>query len=51
MYLKVNVTSNGFQHFLLLPQVFAEVLSNLLYERRFGPFYVNPVVAGIDPIR
>ncbi len=24
-------------------QVFGEVLSNMLYERRFGPFFVNPV--------
>ena len=29
--------------------VFFTVLSNMLYERRFGPFFVNPVVAGLDP--
>merc|ERR1712141_408602 len=33
----------------MTPKTFAEVLSNMLYERRFGPFFVNPVVAGIDP--
>lgn len=26
------------------------MLSNLLYERRFGPYFVEPVVAGIDPV-
>ncbi|QQP41573.1 Proteasome subunit beta type [Caligus rogercresseyi] len=24
------------------------MLSSLLYERRFGPFFVNPIVAGYD---
>ena len=23
--------------------------SNMLYERRFGPFFVEPIVAGLDP--
>ena len=31
------------------PKTFAAVLSNMLYERRFGPFFVNPVIAGLDP--
>lgn len=31
------------------PKTYAAILSNMLYERRFGPFFVNPVVAGIDP--
>lgn len=31
------------------PKTFASVLSNMLYERRFGPFFVNPVVAGLTP--
>ena len=31
------------------PKTFAAMLSNLLYERRFGPFFVEPIVAGIDP--
>jgi len=30
------------------PKTYANVLSNMLYERRFGPFFVNPVVAGLD---
>lgn len=31
------------------PKTFAAMLSNLLYERRFGPFFIEPIVAGIDP--
>ena len=31
------------------PATFASMLSNMLYERRFGPFFVEPIVAGIDP--
>nr|ACO11008.1 Proteasome subunit beta type-3 [Caligus rogercresseyi] len=30
------------------PKTFSEMLSSLLYERRFGPFFVNPIVAGYD---
>ncbi|XP_018334764.1 proteasome subunit beta type-3 [Agrilus planipennis] len=32
------------------PKVFASMVSNLLYEKRFGPFFVEPVIAGLDPI-
>jgi 20S proteasome subunit beta 3 len=32
------------------PQTFAAMLSNMLYERRFGPFFVEPIVAGLDPV-
>ncbi|KAF6214084.1 hypothetical protein GE061_011815 [Apolygus lucorum] len=31
------------------PKVFTSMLSNLLYERRFGPFFVEPVIAGLHP--
>lgn len=31
------------------PKTFMSVVSNLLYERRFGPFFVEPVIAGLDP--
>lgn len=31
------------------PQTFASVVSNLLYERRFGPYFVEPVIAGLNP--
>ncbi|CAH1789904.1 unnamed protein product [Owenia fusiformis] len=31
------------------PKTFLSVVSNLLYERRFGPYFVEPVVAGLDP--
>jgi 20S proteasome subunit beta 3 len=29
---------------------FAAMLSNMLYERRFGPYFVEPIVAGLDPV-
>uniref|UniRef100_A0A8C4TGY6 Proteasome subunit beta type-3 n=1 Tax=Erpetoichthys calabaricus TaxID=27687 RepID=A0A8C4TGY6_ERPCA len=31
------------------PKTFMSMVSNLLYERRFGPYYVEPVIAGLDP--
>ncbi|KAL3313679.1 Proteasome subunit beta type-3 [Cichlidogyrus casuarinus] len=34
----------------LKPRVALSMLSNLLYSRRFGPYFVEPVVAGIDPV-
>lgn len=30
------------------PATFAQMLSATLYERRFGPYFVSPVVAGLD---
>ena len=30
------------------PKVFSNLLSSLLYEKRFGPYVVEPVVAGLD---
>jgi len=30
------------------PETFANVVSNILYEKRFGPYYAEPVVAGLD---
>jgi len=32
------------------PKTFASVVSNFLYERRFGPYFVEPIVAGLDPV-
>lgn len=32
------------------PTTFAAMVSNLLYERRFGPFFIEPIVAGLDPV-
>eukprot|EP00088_Acartia_fossae_P032089 TRINITY_DN3289_c0_g1_i1.p1 TRINITY_DN3289_c0_g1~~TRINITY_DN3289_c0_g1_i1.p1 ORF type:complete len:206 (+),score=52.66 TRINITY_DN3289_c0_g1_i1:39-656(+) len=32
------------------PQTLANMISNMLYERRFGPFFVEPIVAGLDPV-
>nr|QBH73452.1 proteasome subunit beta type protein [Nicoletia phytophila] len=31
------------------PRTFASMVSNLLYERRFGPYFVEPVIAGLTP--
>ena len=30
------------------PAVFSHLLSTLLYEKRFGPYFVEPIVAGLD---
>ena len=30
------------------PQVLSHLLSTLLYEKRFGPYFVEPIVAGLD---
>ncbi|OTF71084.1 hypothetical protein BLA29_013547, partial [Euroglyphus maynei] len=30
------------------PKTFGSMISNMLYERRFGPYFVEPVIAGID---
>ncbi|VDK83697.1 unnamed protein product [Dibothriocephalus latus] len=32
------------------PKTLMCMLSNLLYERRFGPYFVEPIVVGLDPI-
>eukprot|EP00559_Dactyliosolen_fragilissimus_P003565 CAMPEP_0184864152 /NCGR_PEP_ID=MMETSP0580-20130426/14036_1 /TAXON_ID=1118495 /ORGANISM="Dactyliosolen fragilissimus" /LENGTH=191 /DNA_ID=CAMNT_0027362835 /DNA_START=146 /DNA_END=721 /DNA_ORIENTATION=- len=32
----------------MTPKVFSNVLSNLLYEKRFGPYFIEPIVAGLD---
>lgn len=31
------------------PSTFGWLLSNVLYERRFGPYFASPVVAGLEP--
>eukprot|EP00760_Papus_ankaliazontas_P035907 PhM_4_TR8080/c0_g1_i1/m.5977/K02735/PSMB3; 20S proteasome subunit beta 3 len=31
------------------PEPFANMFSNMLYERRFGPWFVEPVIAGFNP--
>jgi len=30
------------------PQAFANMVSNLLYSKRFGPYFCEPVIAGLD---
>lgn len=30
------------------PKTFASLVSSFLYEKRFGPYFVEPVIAGID---
>ena len=32
----------------MTPKVFSNLLSNVLYEKRFGPYFIEPVVAGLD---
>jgi 20S proteasome subunit beta 3 len=32
----------------MTPPVFSHLLSQLLYEKRFGPYFVEPIVAGLD---
>lgn len=29
------------------PETFASMVSNLLYEKRFGPYFTEPVIAGL----
>ncbi|KAL7673631.1 hypothetical protein ACOME3_008484 [Neoechinorhynchus agilis] len=36
------------EHRPVKPSVVARMLSNFLYEHRFGPYFVNPVVAGLN---
>lgn len=31
------------------PQTFMSMVANLLYERRFGPYFTEPVIAGLHP--
>ncbi|KAL7747128.1 proteasome core particle subunit beta 3 [Sorochytrium milnesiophthora] len=33
---------------LISPKAFAHMLSSQLYEKRFGPFFIEPVIAGLD---
>ena len=33
----------------IAPTTFANLVSSSLYERRFGPYFVSPVVAGLEP--
>ncbi|XP_003744177.1 proteasome subunit beta type-3 [Galendromus occidentalis] len=33
----------------MTPKTFATLLSGTLYEKRFGPYFIEPVVAGMDP--
>ena len=32
----------------LTPQLFINLVSSTLYEHRFGPFFLNPIVVGLD---
>lgn len=33
----------------MTPKTFAAMVSNMLYEKRFGPYYIEPIIAGLDP--
>lgn len=30
------------------PKTFSELVSTMLYEKRFGPYFIEPVIAGLD---
>ena len=32
---------------LIQPHVFSSMLSNMLYEKRFGPYFIEPLIAGL----
>ena len=32
----------------LTPQLFINLVSNTLFEHKFSPFYLNPIVVGLD---
>lgn len=34
---------------IMKPKTFSAMLSNVLYEKRFGPYFIEPVIAGLDP--
>ena len=34
----------------ITPSTFAHLVSSTLYERRFGPYFIEPVVAGLEPL-
>ncbi|XP_044741254.1 proteasome subunit beta type-3 [Chrysoperla carnea] len=33
----------------ITPKVFSSLVSNMLYEKRFGPYFVEPIIAGLMP--
>ena len=33
----------------MTPSLFAKVCSSLLYEKRFGPYFAVPIIAGLEP--
>jgi len=33
----------------MAPRTFLSMVSNFLYKRRFGPYFIEPVIAGLDP--
>jgi 20S proteasome subunit beta 3 len=34
----------------ITPVTFTHLVSSTLYERRFGPYFIQPVIAGMQPI-
>jgi len=33
----------------MTPSIFSSMVSNILYEKRFGPYFIEPVIAALDP--
>jgi len=34
---------------VMKPTTFANLVSSMLYEKRFGPYFAEPIIAGLDP--
>lgn len=32
------------------PNVLTNMIANLLYEKRFGPYFITPIIAGLDSV-
>ncbi|KAJ1896999.1 proteasome core particle subunit beta 3, partial [Kickxella alabastrina] len=45
--MRVNLYKHREQR-VIEPKTFSHLVSHMLYERRFGPYYVEPIIAGLD---
>ena len=32
------------------PRAFAQLITTMLYEKRFGPYFIEPVIAGLEKV-
>ncbi|ORX73153.1 N-terminal nucleophile aminohydrolase [Linderina pennispora] len=42
------ITDRTAEERIIEPKTFSNLVSHMLYERRFGPYFVEPVIAGLD---